>query len=225
MPPPRGAFTLAEVLITLGIIGVVAAITLPALIADYQDKRDVVKVKKAYSILQQAVLQAVEKHGDVETWQSTEEIRDYLKEAIVNNSNKKVRNIEYVKRVTLLGTPQVGIAENTTGFISIDNSEIFIYNLNGIVNGRVASIVVDINGDNPPNRFGFDTFGFVLLSNNTIATYHGTFKRCDPQKDTSTDAHPNGEYCTGWVILNENMDYKKCLKGSQKYCEIDYNLN
>lgn len=34
----KKAFTLAEVLITLGIIGVVAAITLPTLIANYQKK-------------------------------------------------------------------------------------------------------------------------------------------------------------------------------------------
>ncbi len=43
------AFTLAEVLITLGIIGVVAAMTLPSLIASYQEKVIVVQAKKSYS--------------------------------------------------------------------------------------------------------------------------------------------------------------------------------
>ena len=41
------AFTLAEVLITLGIIGVVAAMTLPSLIANHQKQVYVTGLKKA----------------------------------------------------------------------------------------------------------------------------------------------------------------------------------
>ena len=48
------AFTLAEVLITLGIIGVVAALTLPALIANYQKQVIKEQFKVAYSLVQQA---------------------------------------------------------------------------------------------------------------------------------------------------------------------------
>ena len=43
----RPAFTLAEVLITLGIIGVVAAMTMPSLVANYEKKRTATAVKKA----------------------------------------------------------------------------------------------------------------------------------------------------------------------------------
>lgn len=48
------AFTLAEVLVTLGIIGIVAAMTLPALVAKYKDKELASRTKKAYSEIQQA---------------------------------------------------------------------------------------------------------------------------------------------------------------------------
>ena len=51
----RNAFTLAEVLITLGIIGVVAAITLPALTAKYKKQITATRLKSAYSILSQAL--------------------------------------------------------------------------------------------------------------------------------------------------------------------------
>ena len=47
------AFTLAEVLITLGIIGVVAAITMPSLITNIQNKGYVEKLKKSYSLISQ----------------------------------------------------------------------------------------------------------------------------------------------------------------------------
>lgn len=47
----RFGFTLAEVLITLGIIGVVAAMTLPSLVSNYQKQAYVAGIKKAYSML------------------------------------------------------------------------------------------------------------------------------------------------------------------------------
>lgn len=48
-------FTLAEVLITLGIIGVIAAMTLPALVGKYKEKVLVTQVKKTYSEFQNAL--------------------------------------------------------------------------------------------------------------------------------------------------------------------------
>ena len=51
----KNGFTLAEVLITLGIIGVVVAMTIPALMTKYQHKVRETEFKKAYSALQQAL--------------------------------------------------------------------------------------------------------------------------------------------------------------------------
>jgi len=51
----KTAFTLAEVLITLGIIGVVAAMTLPALIQNYQKAQAVSQLKRSYAVVQNAV--------------------------------------------------------------------------------------------------------------------------------------------------------------------------
>lgn len=50
------AFTMAEVLITLGIIGVVAAMTFPGLLGHYQKKSTAVKVQKFYTIFNQAMM-------------------------------------------------------------------------------------------------------------------------------------------------------------------------
>lgn len=51
----RYGFTLSEVLITLGIIGVVAAMTLPSLIANYREKVFVTSAKRGYSVLTNAM--------------------------------------------------------------------------------------------------------------------------------------------------------------------------
>ena len=52
----KGAFTLAEVLITLGIIGVVAAMTMPTLINSTQGAQYKTAYKKALSVMSQAVV-------------------------------------------------------------------------------------------------------------------------------------------------------------------------
>jgi len=68
---PQGmqhAFTLAEVLITLAIIGIVAAMTMPILVQNTQEKITVVALKKAYSTLSQAYKMAESNNGTPDTW-------------------------------------------------------------------------------------------------------------------------------------------------------------
>lgn len=62
------AFTLAEVLITLGIIGVVAALTMPSLVAKYEKQRTVTQLKKAYSEIAQSLKLAEVEHGAMTEW-------------------------------------------------------------------------------------------------------------------------------------------------------------
>ena len=59
----KTAFTLAEVLITLGIIGVVAAMTIPTLVANYKEKELVNQAKTGYSIIQNAVQITMAQNG------------------------------------------------------------------------------------------------------------------------------------------------------------------
>lgn len=73
IPPPaklrivKGfkGFTLAEVLITLGIIGVVAALTIPTLIAKYQEKVLITAAKKSYSTIYNAINSWCQKNGEL----------------------------------------------------------------------------------------------------------------------------------------------------------------
>ena len=66
----KAAFTLAEVLITLGIIGVVAALTLPGLLAEYSKLVVETKLKKFYSQINQAIQLSEAEYGAKEYWYS-----------------------------------------------------------------------------------------------------------------------------------------------------------
>ena len=77
----KSAFTLAEVLITLGIIGVVASLTMPSLNQKLQDQRNMSALKKGYSVLQQATNLAISEHEGPEYW------------GMVDNSVESVTNV------------------------------------------------------------------------------------------------------------------------------------
>ena len=65
-PPPYSlkAFTLSEVLITLVIIGVISAITVPFLTAEYTENEKIAKVKKTYATLANAMTLVKANGGD-----------------------------------------------------------------------------------------------------------------------------------------------------------------
>ncbi len=65
----HAAFTLAEVLITLGIIGVVAALTIPALVSNYKKQVVETSLKKYYSVLNQAIQRSEAEYGPAVNWE------------------------------------------------------------------------------------------------------------------------------------------------------------
>ena len=93
----KAAFTLAEVLITLGIIGIVAAMTLPALMANGRKQETVARLKKFNSMMLQAILLSKNDNGPYEYWNN----RDYLlntcksKGSEIGNSGACARLIEF----------------------------------------------------------------------------------------------------------------------------------
>lgn len=69
---PLKGFTLAEVLITLGIIGVVAAMTMPTLIGKYQKNAAATSLKRSYAVIAQTIERSKVDYGDVSGWRLDE---------------------------------------------------------------------------------------------------------------------------------------------------------
>ena len=72
----KQGFTLAEVLITIGIIGVVAAITIPTLIQNFKKQETSARLKKFYSMMSQALIMSQEDNGMIEDWGKSSYIID-----------------------------------------------------------------------------------------------------------------------------------------------------
>lgn len=170
------AFTLAEVLITLGIIGVVAALTIPNLIANYQKKVTVERLKVDYSVLSQAVKMSEADNGDLSTWDipnvgwdsstyqvgkvfAEQYILKYLKYVdICNVSSEKC----WAKKYYLLD-------KQINYYASASSNKIFAIRLeNGSVIGfwprnNLVEVYIDINGKKGPNLSGKDWFDIIIL--------------------------------------------------------------
>lgn len=63
----KRAFTLSEVLITLGIIGLIAALTIPNLMGAYRKRVVETRLKKFYSAINQAIMLSENENGDKKT--------------------------------------------------------------------------------------------------------------------------------------------------------------
>ena len=76
----KAAFTLAEALITLSIIGIIAAITLPEILHKVKKAEMETRLKKTYSVLSQAFLMSVAKDGYLITDDFTDKNDEEMKE-------------------------------------------------------------------------------------------------------------------------------------------------
>ena len=167
-PSPKGnkcAFTLAEVLITLVIIGVIAAITVPTLITKYQKEQTVTRLKKAYSSLAQTRDRAIADYGPVNTWSL----------GIVNNSDDTINflNKYVVPYMNVMKPPTTkntghwnATYYNLKGDKSTMGSKWARFYLNdgtsischiNISNEKLLCFI-DVNGDKNPNKQGKDIF-------------------------------------------------------------------
>lgn len=197
-------FTLAEVLITLGIIGIIAALTIPTLIQKQQEMATVSKLKKAYSTLSQAYTLAVQENGTPDNW------------GLVTGDTTSANNLILLlsKYIKVNPTP-VFTEDNGTSYYSlIDGTTIHAYisSSNCIMAPRIdndgcADIYVDVNGLKPPSKGGEDIFAFNMSKNRGIYPF-GIPK--DPIFTMEYYYSGSGISATGWVIYNENMDYLHC---------------
>ena len=188
----KKGFTLAEVLITLGIIGVVAAMTMPVIISNYKKQEIKTGFKKAYSAISQAYNLAFYDLGFPtnchygsfgEGHQGSE--CPLLKEAF----EKRLRPIkicrghiftdgcvpEYTDQQSLgltgvcSGMYRSSLENNSTSYVLPDGIILFLYgsNIPANIMGSPANFYVDVNGKKGPNKWGHDVFGFRLSNSNT----------------------------------------------------------
>ncbi|MBR6163628.1 prepilin-type N-terminal cleavage/methylation domain-containing protein [bacterium] len=210
------AFTLAEVLITLVIIGVIAAITVPTLITKYQKEQTVTRLKKVYSTLSQTTARAIADNGPIETWEI----------GLPNNSNDAISFINkyiapYINIIKapkdisegwdsifyLLNGNEASYGEGDVRFYISDGTSVtsYIYKNSNSTVIRL-DMYIDINGDKKPNKVGRDIFFFIydlkqgiFSPINPSSSRNDILSNCNKQK--------SGTYCAT-LIMKDSWQIK-----------------
>lgn len=222
----RFGFTLAEVLITLGIIGIVAEITVPTLMHSVQDAEFYSGAKKAFSVFSQATERMVfENSGSI--WDASSSDATVLSKNMADEYAKYLYILKddyietmhpkdwvgYKSSIVLYGANSSGsrygllLKDGTTiRFLGWQNCG----SLGGNLTNRCGQMLVDVNGNKPPNMFGRDAYIFYTIrdSNNNYKVVPA-----GPDTDTSdcsgsaasapTNATSFG--CTEYVLNNKPL--------------------
>ncbi len=165
---PHSGFTLAEVLITLGIIGVVAAITMPTLIANHKKQVAITQLKKAYSEMSQAIKLSEIDNSETKSWNYKLNAKDFYEIYLKNylKSTKEVKYNTYNVKYTNLNNSACSESWCTDAngyYIMLANGTII--GVCNYINGsdpHYKSIIIDINGKKGPNKIGIDYFIYTI---------------------------------------------------------------
>ncbi|MEE3349950.1 MAG: type II secretion system protein, partial [Candidatus Gastranaerophilaceae bacterium] len=207
----KAAFTLAEVLITLGIIGVVAALTLPTLISNYQKNQWVTGLKATVSILQNGIKQMMA-HESAENLAHTEYLKSKCNgQHVLNDSQRQKCDEIFSSYFKIINVQHIASGDScnikTNAFDEAGNGRdcrkyegYSIYNLvNGTTIGfssvgnagdDMIKFYVDVNGvQRGPNILGRDVQMLVVSRYGNVTGY------CPRnQGDTSCDSHSIADY-------------------------------
>lgn len=192
-------FTLAEVLITLGIIGIVASMTIPTLINSYQKIQYATQLKKSYVTFQQGLKEyiaskGVTNLGDTDLFDGTTQFNNAGRQAVIDNTIKTIFNVVKsckcgdnsckIDNYTFLdteGSPSNFLSSNYN-FCIIDGAcfSLSLYNScqpdntkTGAMKAECGTLNIDINGSKKPNKVGRDFFNFSIGHDGTLFPYWG----------------------------------------------------
>lgn len=200
-------FTIAEVLITLGIIGIIAAMTIPALIGNAGKQQVVARVQKAYSVMAQLVKLSEQDNGPVATW-------DW---SVYGDTPKNTKLFNqyfapYLKGNIFFGTDYSGCGYSNNVFAcrngitggcgaSLSNSASALFILSDgtavAIRFDVKTIFIDINGGQQPNMYGKDIFVFTVDPQKGLMPY-GFNDTTNITSNCSTASF--GSYCAAKII-------------------------
>ena len=228
-------------LITLVIIGVVAALTIPNLMQKYQEQATIKKVQKFYSTLSNAYSLALKENGTISEWnlipytpQGSTDLYNILfkpyfkiaKDCGVNNNGNCIdwENYKYLNNNSVSYNAQ---------FYKItleDGSAVWFHIASETVATETifkAGVHYDINGINKPNQWGKDVFGFRIVNDGIVplGLPSGKYALYPFGSTCNTTGSGNnagtGFGCAAWVVYKGNMDYLHCdgLKWTSRSCK------
>ena len=231
------AFTLAETLITLAIIGVVAALTIPSLVQRFQERQYVSQLKKSYAVLQNAFQMAIAEHGTIDQWGLTTTV------AGVDEEGNNILDYSSANMIFSYIEPYLKIASyeylnKPDKWYSLDGREVSVapttaanemHNGATLADGTYFKLGwISTLSCNPycgdfwiylpakKQQLGVTRFNFYVSKNGlfpkgTSNDINNDFEgSCDVKNKSGAASDVQGRGCTAWAIYEGNMEYLHC---------------
>lgn len=213
----RKGFTLSEVMLVLSVIGVIAALTIPGIVQNTQNKQTVIKLKKAFSVLSQATTTAIADNGGsfkgiCSSSDHTCLLNKYLPyfsilkkcDAGMTNGNCWSPSTKYLNSGSMAwasSATAVLLSDGTTVHFEMGSSDCSSTGWWGTL-PHCGFIALDFNGMNPPNIWGRDVFAFDIYENGVkpLGIQNDGF-------DTSCISSSSGIGCAAIVIAENTINY------------------
>ncbi|MDR1167272.1 MAG: type II secretion system GspH family protein [Heliobacteriaceae bacterium] len=206
----KKAFTLAEVLITLGIIGIVAALTMPALISNYKKQETGVRLKKFYSSMSQAIKLSEADNGEIENWEFTQNA--------TNENDTKEFFLKYLAPYLKYTNIELRTEEDIIGYTG-EVTRYVISFLDGTTamlhSGGCFDMEFDTNGyRRKPNRYGYDKFVILICvpRNNSFCGVNKHFCTYffaeQPTREIALDKCKESRLYCSTLLLYDNWEFK-----------------
>jgi prepilin-type N-terminal cleavage/methylation domain-containing protein len=208
-------FTLAEVLVTIGILGVIAALTIPSVVKNYRYKVYSTQLQKAYSQIQTAIKTVMEDEMTNDFYQTTAGMKTvsgsctvgpcyfltkYFKTARTNCGNTTPKC--YASSYKSINGDDAGTFLGDYCIQTINGATICVANN---ATNLVTSIFLDVNGAEEPNITGLDTFVLDFTSDGRLKDWNSNASKCNTQ---STSYGHVADYASGCLTKVMNNGWK-----------------
>lgn len=205
----KGGFTLAEVLITLGIVGVIASLTMPMLVNQSKNQANASKLSSTVSNIENALTSAMARDSvselyDTELWEKVGTPADFVDEMEKYLQCTHVEDVYGESNIRALNK-EAGETPAGDAYMLKSGAVMFISDIAEDDDSEfAATVVIDVNGATVPNTYGRDIFFYKLGAKGFLYPYGGE----KVEGDYTCDIDGDGMGCAG-KLLEENykMNY------------------
>ncbi len=211
----KNAFTLAEVLITLGIIGIVAAMTLPVLVGHYKKKEYTARLKKFNSMMSQAIQLSEAVNGDAKYWTHTNGAHaDENGNAVYDPVKGPKYTYEFIMKYIVPYIKYTRIEQSVIPDYTGETMVAIYFADGSIAYTKSAGCIdfnLDVNGTNKPNKMGYDTFTFVICPWSSSYYFDHNLKKwgtlCDNPSRNDREALIQAKKCPSRILELSNWEF------------------
>lgn len=233
------ALSYAEIMITMGILGIVATHILPVVYSEFQRSLTMIKLQKEYAVFFTGIDSAIKENGSPDNWgligagdatglsNLNVVVSQYFR--LNKNCNAAEGCFPDTNYKNMKGIDNPVVLNDDTGYTKFrlaDGTSVALTQLDETCNldwgdteklqHVCGEILLDINGNSGPNTYGKDLFGFILTKYGLVPmgtseqTSGQSFNAACSQNSNANFKYENGLSCTAWILYNNNMDYLDC---------------